>query len=490
MAMMNASAVSAAMDEYTRLRPDKAQFARSFETIRFFKARDMMMKGEKYHYKVFTQPMRAVRRVGNAVAAETEEYPEAKQLGHVDVEVAWSDLYEFRASVEYSTLAESKTKDLKHAIYRTAVKLVEQTEDNFGEMINAAMHQNADCVMAKVSAVYDEDGTDYTAGQTDAFLAITGGAVSQFQVGDRLDIRNGADGTDIRCCVVVNDVIPDSSGPQGNAVGPGIVVTIDSTQNAVERFGASQDSTGDSNLDNVAADDEIVLEREADSSNFQSLPVWFSYDTDVFNITRTAKGSAWSIPMITDKSSGGSPVDLDLEAHLGLMAMEWSRAIKFGRRARKREGLTVSQEAMVALGPNELIAEASTQVGDAISYTVDMTDQNMRKKLFGFSGFDGAYWRNPLIGPISFVADPVATPNCLRFMEPSSWTFIIGHDGNHQTISWLDQADGGRFHYERGSNGRLKGVIVAGAYMRLALANDQPRANMELRGVKSSVGNY
>lgn len=472
MGAMTESAVANAMAKIYRLRPDKAQFGRSQETLRFFNARDMMMKGEEYHYKVFTSAGSPVRRIP-ATTAETTEFPEAMTIGHTDVYANWANLTEFQGSFEYTDLAEAKTRDLEASIYRVATKLVGDADDYFGAQVNAALHQDSDCKMACVAAVYKIDGDTYSQASA-AYLKLDEGSISQFTPGDVLDIRTGTTAT-VRLTVTVNDVFHTTEGPNGVAdIGPGIRVT--------------RASGTDTNFDSVADGDEIVLSGELATYNIAGFPSWFSYSTAVLSITRTATGSAWSIPYMKSWLSGTANVTLDLDAHLGEMAEELSYAVKFGRRARAREGIAISQAAMVLLGTPKLISEASRQVGDAVMYTESLSAEN-KKQLFGASGFDGAYWHSPLLNgtPISFAYDPVATPNTLRLLEPSSWFFIIGHTGgSHESVKWIEEG-GTRFLVERGSNGRLTHKKVAGAYMWMALANDQPRANFQHSGLKAST---
>jgi len=483
MAITDATAVGRAMANYYRMHPDKAQFTRSQQTLRFFKPPKMAMKGEENYYFVFVQPMSAARGMGDAVTAEKLELPAPRQIDHKKVKILWSDLYQFGGSLEYTDLSEAKTKDRKMAIYRVARKLMGTVDADIGTLVNAALHQNADLTMATIEAIYDEDTTGYTGGQVNAYVKITGGSIMQFAVGQRIDFRNAADGTDIRLCAYINDIYATSTGPTGTAAyGPGFTCTIDATENAVERFGAAGTAVGDANMDAVAIGDEIVMSEHADSTNFQSLAAWFSHTTDVFDITRAAVGSAWSIPHI--RAWGG--VTLDLETHLGTMAEELAYAVNFGRQQRLDEGMVITSAAMVLLGTPRLISEASRQVGDQVQYT-SAIDGDTKKKLFGTSGFDGAFWHNPILkAPISFVSDPVATPGYARLLEPSSWQFVIGHEGASPTaVQWLDKA--GLWHQKMGSNGRLTPQLVAGWLTRVALMNDQPKTNYEHQGLKSSL---
>ena len=470
MAGMTATAVANAMDKYYRLHPDKIQFTQHQKTLKHFKARDSKMKGEEYHYKLFTGAGNPVRR-GSATSVEESEFPAALTVDHTDVYVDWSNLTEFRGSFKYTGLAAEKTKDLKHAVYQVAKRLIGQANGHFGSVVNMALHQDADSKMACVAGLYDSDGSSDGMTQTTVYVQIDEGSIAQFHPGDVIDIREGTTVGDVQLTATVMDVFETSEGPNGVAdIGPGL---------RLKRL-----SGGDANFDNVADGDELVFNGDAGSSNIAGFPNWFSYSTAVLSITRTATGSAWSIPYMKDWQSGSADVTFDLETHLGEMAEELAYAVEAGRRARTDEGIKISQAAMILLGTPRLISEAARQVGDAMMTTIGL-DKATKAELFGTSGFDGAWWHNALMGPIGFAQDPVATPSTLRLLEPSSWFFITGHEGNHRTVEWLDK-DGKRFHYRQGSTG-MYNIMTAGALMRLTLANDQPRANFQHYGIKSSL---
>ncbi|HUX16986.1 MAG TPA: hypothetical protein VMW52_10975 [Phycisphaerae bacterium] len=467
---MLAASVSAAMANIYRLRPDKAQFSRFAETTRHFRARDLMMEGEEYHFKVLTSPYTGVRRTSTATGSESE-FPPGRQVTHVDVKVAWTDLVEFQATVIFSGLAQKKTESLRNAVYRVADELVGGVDNDFAAQANIALHQDDTATMALIAAVYDEDGTAYTADQTDAYLQIDGGPIAAFLPGQILDAREGGNHADVQVTVKVNDVYPLSTGPGGTAdIGPGITVTI------------ADENAGDANLNGLADDDELCLSGEV--TNLAGFKTWFSESANVFNITRSAKGSHWSVPNLFDFHSGGADVVLDVDDHLGDMAERLAYVVKYGRRERAKDGISVTNQ-MVAISTPKLVSEASRQGGDNMRMTIAI-DEATRKRLFGRSGFEGYVFHSPTLGPIALQGDPVATPNLARLLEPDSWFWIVGHDGSQKTIEWLDK-DGSRWHYERGTNGRMKNILQAGALMRLGLGNDQPKGNAQLDGLKSSL---
>jgi len=472
--IMDATIVADAMARITKLRPDKAQWCRSSDTLKFFRTGEMKMKGEDYHIKAFTQPLTNVRAVGDAVTVETTEWPDSRQIDHTDVEVDWDDLYEFRGTIQYTGLAAQKTKDRRAAIYRTAQRLLGEAEDDMGAALNMKIHQDANCQMGLVAAKYSATTGDTYSQNATAFVQVDNGSISQFQPGMYVDIHSASTAT-VRFTAKIDDVYKTSVGANGVAdIGPG--------------FTATRTSGTDSDFDNVADNDMITLSDEAASTNFQSFGVWFDREAAVFSLTRdTTVGEQWAIPYVFDYQSAGADVALDLDTHLRGMTEELAYAVRFGRNARKREGVKITEAALTLLGTPRLVSYASTQVGDAVRYTTDLEGAD-RKKYFGTSGFDGAYWHNPVLGkPISFATDPVATPSRLRLIEPSSWQWIIGHTGNHETVEWLDKDGNGRWYYLLGSNYRRKNVLAAGYFTRLALMCDQPMANVEARGLKSDL---
>lgn len=468
--IQNASAVSAAMAEIYRLRPAKAQFTRFQATLKHFKPGGEKMRGESMHKKMFLEPYTGVRRV----AVSESEFPLGRQIKHVDVEIDYDDFTEYQATITYTGLARRKTESRRDAVYRVAQELVGEAQDDFAGQVNVSLHQNDDCVMGLINGTpLDADGTSRTTGTT-GFLPIDGGSISVFHPGQVIDIRSQSNNADVQVTVIVNDVYPTKVGPgTATTAGPGIVVTI-----AAENTGLS----GDADLDNLVDNDEICLRGETEF-NIQGFPTWFGTGA-VFSITRTAIGSHWAVPFIYDKNNGsGLPVTLDLEDHFGEIAEQLALAVNFGRSKRVSSGITIT-EAMVAISTPSLLAEASRQVGDDVRFTMAIEEAE-RKKLIGRSGFSGAIWHSPTLGPVMLQSDAVATPNAIRFLEPDSWTILTAHDGSRKQIEWLDK-DGSRWHYIYGTNGRLVNQLQAGALMRLAVFCDQPKANVELKGVKSS----
>lgn len=466
---MAAADVANAMFNYWSRRRPKAQFTQFGNTARWFRPRTMQMQGDQFHYKMFVQPYSGVRRTK---ANYESEFPKPRQVDWQDIYASWTDLAEFQATIEYTGLAAAKTK--RQAIAQTARTLVEGLDANYGEAMNYSLHQNADCVMALVAAVYAAGGGTY-ATATSAFLQIDGGSIAQFHKGQILDLREGSDNADVQATVKVNDVYHTSTGPGDVAdIGPGIVVTI-ATENA-----------GDADLDGIADNDEIALSGEIDS-NFQSLTTWFSTAT-VFSVTRTTKGNAHLVPYRFDANPGGSPVTFDWDTHMGEIVQEMAYVIQAGRAGRATQGIQVTG-AMLALTTPKINREAISQAGDSARFTTALAmklDAAKQRELFGEIGFNGVVWHNEVLPPIAFQADPVAVANTVRLIEPSSFFYILAHEGGLRRPERLDK-DGRWWRYIQGTNARPINRLIAATLMRVALGNDQPQANVELNNVASSI---
>ncbi len=473
MGITNASAVSNAMARIYKLRPAKAQFTQSQRSLRLFKTTaTITMEGSGKYFKAYTQPMTAVRPTKTGQEAE---FPEARTIDYTEYTVAWSDLCELQASYNYTGYAAAQTKSKKAAVYDAATKLVTTADKDFGRQANAQLHQNSYCHLGQLAEAVRNAGDTGSWGSGAGYVKIQAGSISQFLPGMCLTIYD-SNGTDVD--ITINDVFKTNEGPDGTRDrAPGIRFT--------EKSG---ESTGFASL---VATDPIALDPYDNSNppNFWSFDSWFDRSTSVVGLTRTATGNGWSIPHIKywdgDGDGTGTLVALDLDEHLGEVAEELAWSVDYGRDERATDGIRVTAGAMAFLTTPRLVSELTRQVGDGMRYT-KVLDAKDRAKLFGVTGFDGGYWHNPLLGPVMFQADNVATPNTFRMLEPDSWKWVIGHKGSLKEVEWLNR-DGQTFHYQFGSNGRLKNAMVGGALMRLQLICDQPQANLLGGGLKSSI---
>ena len=476
------------LDEVWRLRPAKAQFTRLGETAKWFRPNTEAMQGNIFHFKVYTAPASGTRRSAAGTAAEAE-FPRARENTYVDIGVPWGDLIMFQGTLNINDIARQRTDNTEHSIYKIADRMISEAETDLGNQTNAAIFQNNDSVMGTINAVYDEDGTAYTSGQTNAYVRIIDGAIGQFVKGQILDIREGADGTDVQVTVVVNDVVHGNDGPAitaGSApvsdIGPGIVVTI------------AGENGGDANLDGLAAADEIVLSGEADSSNFHGFPDWFSRSKNVYKATdgstaieRDTIGNLWSAPEIVTVAASGSEVNFDLDTHLGQLADILPQRVRLGRQQRVKDvdGVNMKQ-LMLAVTTSKIANEATRDSVNNHRFTTvaqASLDASQRRQVYGDVGFNGVVYHSTTLGDIAIQPDTAAPPFKVRLIEPNSFFFL---EQGGRAIRWLDNS-GKRFQRSVGSNARLTFYQQAGYYSMCALECDQPAANAEITGVKSSL---
>jgi len=472
------------MDEYYRLRPDKAQFTRFADTAKWFDPRGELLKGNIHHFKAWTAPATGTRRktVG---AAETAELPRAREAEWKDIGVPYSDLVAFEYYVRINDLAEEKTSDTAHSISNIAMRMVSEAELDHAEAVNAAIYQDSDCKICAVAQKYDADGSTYTPTATTAYLAIDEGSISRFKRNMKIDIRVAAT-SDIRVTANVDSVNYQDDGPvwtgdRVSGIGPGIICSYDS----------SEGTGNDAHFNNVVDGDEIVLSGEGLLSNFHGFPDWFGEHTNVYKeadgsteYDRDAAANHWSIPEVLDFSNA----DIDLDVHLRGLADILPYRVKAGRQARTTENAELQiKNTLVAFGSPRLINDASEAGRDSHQFwtTANTTmDEAKSQELWGNVGFNGVVYNSPTLGNIALQPDPMAEPRTLTITDPNSFFFL--HRGGLNRPRWLMNA-GSRFSRLRGDNNRLTLMQDAGAISLCLLQCDQPAVNARITGVTSSL---
>lgn len=479
-ATMTLAQVDEVLSKYYRIKPAKRQEARQGDTAKWFNPRGEKMKGSSFFFYAMTQLSTPTRRQDFATAVAGEA-PDAQPLSYTRLRVDDDDLTMFQASASINLVADIESSDEKMSVYKLAMMVIGQIEEDFGEARNGAIHQNTAATMGTVAAIYDEDGTSYTSGQADAFIQITDGSISQFHAGMKIDINAAiyATVTD----VIYGDDGPWSGGTRVPSIGPGIVVDV---------RGAT------TNFDSVTTTMAITRSGETTGDNFPGLPVLFSGTTNMYKDTdgnvldRDAQGQAWSIPHIYDPSGGSSPVALNLWTHMQKFAIPLAKRIGSGRRLRQRvmnpeEALDLP-ESLVMVGPPDLIEEAASQAADTAQFATAMATSMgdaERGKLFGQVGFDGVVWRCPTLGTVAFQSDVGARPNKLDLIDPSSLFYL--YLGANQEPQWVPNDAGGRWHAVHGaSTGKITYQRQAMCWTACRLVCDQPGANAEIQGIKNS----
>jgi len=477
------------MDEYYRLRPDKAQFTRFADTAKWFDPRGELLKGNIHHFKAWTAPATGTRRM-TVGTAETSELPRAREPEWKDIGVPYSDLIAFEYYVRISDLAEEKTSDTKHAISNIALRMVSEAELDHAEAVNAAIYQDQDSVIAKVVQKYDADGSSYSGGATTtAYLSIDSGSIARFKRNMKIDFRVQSSSA-IRVTANVDSVNYQDDGPVWTGtrvadIGPGIICSYDSAE------GTGNDTDFDSVVDN----DEIVLSSEGLLSNFHGFPDWFGEHTNVYKeadgstaYDRDAAANHWSIPEVLDFTEAGSAQDIDLDVHLRGLADILPYRVKSGRQARQNENVELQvKQSMVAFGSPRLINDAVDAGRDQHQFwTTGNTTMDAAKsqELWGNVGFNGVVYNSPTLGNIALQPDPMAEPHTLTITDPNSFFFL--HRGGLNKPRWLMNA-GSRFSRLRGGHNRLTLQQDAGAISLCLLQCDQPAVNVRIKGIKSSL---
>ena len=144
---MDYSDVDTAMDEVYRLHPSKAQFTRLGDTAKWFRPRAQVMQGNRWHFKAFTTPYTGTRQSDFPTAAQGE-FPVSRDISYTELSYAYTDLSVFQLSVRFNELAERRTQDRRHAVYRLAQKMIREADMDAGEKLNIAIHQTSACKMA------------------------------------------------------------------------------------------------------------------------------------------------------------------------------------------------------------------------------------------------------------------------------------------------------------------------------------------------------
>lgn len=473
------------MAEYYRLRPAKYQFYRHGDTVKWFDPNGEAMKGEIFHFKAFTAPATGTR-VSKASVADTAEFPRAREDEFVDIGIKFDDLSVFQTLVKVTDLAEIKTKDPSMSVSKIVIDTVEQTEADQAARLNAAVYQSASCAMAKVVEKYDDDGSTYTSGRTQAYVRVDSGSIGLFQRGMMLNIRSGSTSTIRITCTVAavntHDDGPIWTGDRVADIGPGLILTY----NAAEGTGT------DTNFNNVVDNDEIVMSAESTTAGFHGFEDWFSEHTNVYkssdgttDLNRDDPAYHWSIPDILDYTSGGVPVNVDLETHFKPLAKILPYRVGMGRQARARDrGDLVMKDTLVAFGEPGLIVDASSSAADTGQFTSTIASSMtaaQRKELFGEVGFTGTVWHSPTLKAVALQADPLATPNTLTLVDPNSFFFLFG--AGYRNPKWLD---GGNWDRLVGTNHRPTLVKQAACMTIATLVCDQPGANAQIKGIKCS----
>lgn len=194
------SDATAMLDEVYEMTPiaQQARFGATAQHI----TRSTAWRGGALHKKFINQVFSRTLSSSDLEA----DAPAAGKVSTLDVYVEESNLRKLAFTIGHTIPAGKEVDGSEDAVWDLATELMLSAQESVGEKRNAMLHHNTDMVKALVAAVYNEDGTAYSAGQTDAFLQIDNGSISSFHEGEILDIREGSDNADVQVTVVVKDV--------------------------------------------------------------------------------------------------------------------------------------------------------------------------------------------------------------------------------------------------------------------------------------------
>jgi hypothetical protein len=447
-----------------------AQFTRFTDTAKWFKpGRTIPFKGKREVLSIYTTPMNNVKRE-NYATARTSAYPTGTSLSHTRVSWAYTDLAMFRAAVKINMLDMEKENGDDNCVYDLATTVVSETTSAFEQSANLAVHQNADCEMAKVGTKYAVAGGTYSQNRR-AYFSLSGATPSRFQKGMLLTINSQV--------FTVMDVIHGSYGPWSGgtriaSIGPGLTV----------------DAGSGLHCDAITAANVITINGETTGGSFAGLPSWMSGTVNVYAdeagtpIDRDLYDNDWSIPYIEVIAAAGAEEVLDLEDHVGRLADVLPGMVQLTKKARRDQGISISK-AMAAIMSVSLVNQSVQSLFDT-QLLMSKYGKEESQDLFGSVGFSGVTYNSPTLGPIAFQADPVAAPNTIDLLDPSSWLWFTGGKGM-SGVDWEKNGSSRWFPvYDSGNDNRLTHYIQAGCRTAALLACDCPKTNARITGVKSS----
>lgn len=478
------------LDEVYRMKAVRQQ-ARFGATAQHISNKKVKWAGGAMHRKLVNQIYTGARVTSSLEAT----LPDSTKINTVDVTIEESHLRRLAATIGRSIPASLEMDGSEHAVFNIARELAVQSHQALGEKRNQLLNSNADCVKAIIDTMYADDGDTWSASTTlTAFLKLKSGSVSKFHEGEILDIRTGSDNADLRCAVTVNDVIPDEY-LFGRNVGPGIVVTY-----------LSAGTGGETNLDAVVADDELVAHGELAYNypvTFNSLADLTSSPGAYFDQTRTTVGNRYLIPMGRDWSSGGTygngdgtKVDFDIDTHFGVMANSFARLLPGAReymKGQENDDFKLT-DAMIAQATPELVNEMAKQAGDSSKrFTTRLAsdlDAAVRKKLVAVAGWHGSVLFHPNLPPIVLQPEPLMDEGEMRLFEPNAWE-VIRMGGTSERPQWVPGGTiGGIWHpvYNAGSTNTILTMNLQAATFIIELFFcQQPKLLYRALGLQDTI---
>ena len=225
-----------------------------------------------------------------------------------------------------------------------------------------------------------------------ARFTVSGGSISYFRPGTRIDICNATTGA-----VVAGNVQVTDSNPADLTVGVQAILTAGT--NPVRL------STG--NLASVTSGMQIFYTGERNAGMY-SLGAYFSApaitgDSFIGGVDRSSSGYRWMIPVSTRVGSTTATLTKSMVDDL---------AISMGYRDENEQGVVVTTSPDLHQKLRNEYTEASF---------LNIPDGDNRLKRFANFGTMGLNYQHPVFGLVKVISDVLHVPNTVRVIIPETW---------------------------------------------------------------------
>lgn len=273
-------------------------------------------------------------------------------------------------------------------------RMFKQIMPEYDEKLAIHRHLARSCQVGTINGTVKQNDTFYYAdasatatNATGARFLVSGGSISYFRAGTRIDIYNGAN-------LIAKNVAVTDSNPADLSIG----VQYISGSNPV------RNSQG--NLGNLATGYSIFYSDERNAGMY-SLGAYFSSPTtsDSFlgGVNRTDKSYRWLIPVTT--RSGQSSATLT-------KSMIDDLAVAMGYRDEDEQGVVITTSPDLHQKIRNEYTEAAF---------LNIPDGDNRTKRFANFGTLGLNYQHPVFGLVKVMSDVLHTPNTVRVIVPETW---------------------------------------------------------------------
>lgn len=174
-------------------------------------------------------------------------------------------------------------------------------------------------------------------------------------------------------------------------------------------------NTSTGNIANIAAADEIYIAGEYNAGMY-SMGAFFSNpatgDSFIGGVDRNASGYRWLVPTMTNR---------------GATAVAMTRN-QFDTLALAMNFKGESEMSAAWTSPPDIHRKIRQELGENAFFQMSTDDDRMKRFMkFGTTGLN---YQDPVFGCVKIIADPLHTPNCVRFIAADTWkTYYYGKAG-------------------------------------------------------------